>query len=227
MTLVTKLNYLFKIYREYGFREFLRIGWLGLWHHGANRLVLLALTKPTYVQRSSADERFYDFHFASVDELMAMKKKPDYEIAQLDVDRVRMGIARCLVQWDGDQLTGYTWVWLKKLAYIADGFYLNLPDDAIYNYKALTLPAYRGFGFQGLRHVKLLELLRPDGIRQLFGFVASENTRSFRGVRKSGYQVVGELLIRKTGQRVQTRLRLNADFWPGKPVLDDMGCPMA
>ncbi|ATX76288.1 acyl-CoA N-acyltransferase [Reinekea forsetii] len=157
---------------------------------------------------------------------MAMKKKPDYEIAQLDVDRVRMGIARCLVQWDGDQLTGYTWVWLKKLAYIADGFYLNLPDDAIYNYKALTLPAYRGFGFQGLRHVKLLELLRPDGIRQLFGFVASENTRSFRGVRKSGYQVVGELLIRKTGQRVQTRLRLNADFWPGKPVLDDMGCPM-
>jgi hypothetical protein len=74
MTLVTKLNYLFKIYREHGFREFLRIGWLGLWHHGANRLVLLALTKPNYVQRSSADERFYDFHFASVDELMEMKK---------------------------------------------------------------------------------------------------------------------------------------------------------
>ena len=226
MTLVTKFNYLFTILRDYGLREFLRIGWLGLWHHGTNRLVLLALTKPTYVQRSSAAERFYDFHFASIEELMAMKNNPDYEIAQLDVERVRNGTARCLLQLDGDQLTGYTWVWLNKLAYIADGFYLNLPDDAIYNYKALTLPVYRGFGFQGLRHVKLLELLAADGIRRLFGFVASENTRSFRGVRKSGYQVVGELLIRKNGRRVQTRLRLNADFWPGKPALDDMGCPV-
>jgi hypothetical protein len=200
---------------------------MGFFYRGGSRLVLVALTKPNCIERTSAASKFYDFHFASVVELEALKKYPDYEIDQLDVDRVRNGISRCLVQFDGNQLTGYTWVWLKKLAYIADGFYLNLPDDAIYNYKALTVPAYRGYGFQGLRHLKLLELLRPEGITRLFGFVDSYNTQSFRGVKKSGFEPVGELVITKRGATVHTQLRLRADFWPGRPVLDDMPCSVA
>jgi len=223
MTLLNKLNYLFVTWREYGFKECLRIGWMGFFYRGASRLVLVALTKPNYIERTSAASKFYDFHFASVAELEALNKYPEYEIAQLDIDRVRNGIARCLVQFDGNELTGYTWIWLKKLAYIADGFYLNLPDDAIYNYKALTLPAYRGYGFQGLRHLKLLEFLRAEGITRLFGFVDSYNSKSFRGVRKSGFEPVGELVIKKRGATVRSQLRLNADFWPGNPVSDDMG----
>jgi len=223
MTLLKKLNYLIETLREYGFKECLRIGWTGFFYRGTSRLLLVALSKPNYIERTSAATKFYDFRFASVVELQALSKNPEYEITQLDIDRVRTGISRCLVQFDGNLLTGYTWVWLNKLAYIADGFYLNLPDDAIYNYKALTLPTYRGFGFQGVRHLKLLELLRPEGITRLFGFVDSYNTKSLRGVKKSGFVPVGELVIKKRGTMVHSQLRLKADFWPGKPVLNDMG----
>ncbi|WP_320821976.1 hypothetical protein [Reinekea sp.] len=223
MTPLNKLNYLFGTFRNYGFKECLRIGWMGVFYRGASRLVLVALTKPRCIERTAAASKFYDFHFASVAELEVLSKIPDYEITQLDIDRVRNGISRCLVQLDGSELTGYTWVWLNKLAYITDGFYLNLPDDAIYNYKALTLPAYRGYGFQGLRHLKLLEFLRPEGITRLFGFVDSYNTKSFRGVKKSGFEPVGELVIMKGASAIRTQLRLRADFWPGSPVEDDTG----
>ena len=147
---------------------------------------------------------------------MRFQEKPEIEITEMDIQRLRNGISRCMIQMHGKVLAGYSWVWTSKLAYIDDGVYLNLPESAVYNYKGYTNPAYRGLGFQGLRHLKLLEMLKEEGVTSLFAFVDRLNTKSLHGVRKSGYQIIGELVIRHKKGRVLARLSLPEWFWPGK-----------
>ena len=123
-----------------------------------------------------------------------------------------------MIQLDEGKLAGYTWVWNSNLAYITDGFYLNLPDDTMYNFKGYTPKKYRGFGFQSIRHLKLLELLEDEGVSRLFGYVDQINPRSLYGVKKSGYREVGQLKIANTKKsNVKISLELAHDFWVNKP----------
>ena len=144
-----------------------------------------------------------------------MQGDPELAINDTNIDQVRRGMTRCLLQMDGDKLAGYTWVWTSKLALIVDGFYLNLPDDTVYNYKGYTPPAYRGFGYQAMRHHKVLELLEPEGVKRLFGYVDHLNYRSRHGQARSGYKPVGQLLISHRRGKATAKLSLDEDFWPG------------
>ncbi|MFQ3262075.1 hypothetical protein [Reinekea sp.] len=218
MSLSKKVFFLSEAYKLHGLPGFIRTLAAGIRYKNCKRLILVALSNPRRIEKAITASKNHDFHFATPNELREMKEIDEYQIADIDIERVEKDIARCLVQWDGDKLTGYAWVWVSKLAYIDDGVYLTLPDDAIYNYKALTLPEYRGLAFQGLRHLKLLELLKGEGVNRLFGFVDHFNIRSLQGVKKSGYSPVGELVIRKTNNQVTSKLKLQTDFWPGKPI---------
>jgi len=215
MKCLIQFKFLLEVYRLHGVIEMLQVAWSGLINKGGNRLILLALKKPRKIERALQLSKDHDFHFATVEELSAFKGLAEYDIEEFSVDWLRRGIARCLLQMDGDKLTGYAWVWNSKLAYIIDGVYINLPAQAIYNFKALTLPEYRGCGYQGLRHLKLLELLKAEGVDQLFGYVHHLNTRSLHGVKKSGYEKVGELNIRHRRGLVQSKLTLKPSFWSG------------
>lgn len=218
MSISKKAFFLSEAYKLNGLTGFLDTLWNGIRFKNCKRLILVALSKPKPIEKAIIASKNHDFHFATTEELKGMRAIPEYQIADIDIERVEKNISRCLVQWDGDKLTGYAWVWVSKLAYIDDGVYLTLPKDAIYNYKALTLPDYRGFAFQGLRHLKLLEMLKDEGVNRLFGFVDHFNIRSLHGVKKSGYKRVGELVIRKRKSQVTSKLKLQSDFWPGLPV---------
>ncbi|MEY4760501.1 MAG: hypothetical protein RLZZ200_357 [Pseudomonadota bacterium] len=209
-----KLSYLQKIRHDHGVFEALRAGWLGFRYGGSTRMILYALYEPRPMADSITAAQDHVFRFATPEDLARLSTTPSYEIAPIDIERVNQGTARCLLQLDGDNLVGYAWIWTNRLAYIDSGIHINLPDDTIYNYKGYTNPAYRGSGFQALRHLQLLKLTRDEGVRRLFAFVDQYNIRSLNGVRKSGYLPVGEIIFRaRDGKKVQLRMNVDHHFW--------------
>jgi len=219
--LTKRIKFLAEVKKFHGLREMLLTLWTGIIHLNSKRFILIALTTPRTMEKALKSSNRHDFHFATPNELQKLKDDGSYEIADIDIYRVKHNISRCMVQMDGDKCTGYAWVWNNTVAYIDDGLYLNLPENTIYNYKAYTDSEYRGLGFQGLRHLKLLKLLKKEGITQLFGFVDHLNTKSLYGVKKSGYRKVGELLIKHKKGKAQATYKLNDDFWTGKPAAVD------
>lgn len=218
MSISARWLYLKDVYRLHGFREMFQTAWIGGIYKGSKRLMLVSLSNPKPIPKAIEAAKNHRFFFAGPEDLVQFRQNPEYQIADIDIERVKNNIARCLLQMDGDILAGYAWVWVSKLAYITDGFYINLPLSTVYNYKGYTNPKYRGLGFQGLRHLKLLEVLESEGVTSLFGFVDRLNTKSLHGVKKSGYEVIGELVIRHGKERVLTRLSLPEWFWSGKEV---------
>src|SRR5690606_18344614 len=208
MAVKERLELLKEIYSQFGFLVALDIFFKGLRYKGCNRMILYALSKPKPQERAIENSKTHTFKFATVEDLAVLSVVEKYNIGEIDMERVRNGTAKCLLQLDGNKLAGYAWIWTHRLAFIAQGYHLNLPNDTIYNYKGYTDPDYRGDGFQALRHVKLLELLRGEGVSRLFGFVDHFNVRSLKGVKKSGYKKVGELVIRHNSKNKQVKMEL-------------------
>jgi hypothetical protein len=214
----SKLQLIFRALNNYGIIEVTQILLTFIFHQHGKKLILFALSDPKPIQKAIDASQKHLFKFATASELkklcVQLKNDPDNYPSEKDFSELSEGRCRCLVQLDGDTLAGYAWVWNSKLAHIVDGFHLNLPDDTIYNYKGYTNPKYRGYGFQAMRHLKLLEFLNSEGITRLFGYVDRTNPRSLRGVAKSGYQPVGQLTIShyKNGD-VSFKLKLDSHFW--------------
>jgi hypothetical protein len=213
-----RASILFEAIKHYGLIEVLKIIFtMALYKHG-KKLILFALSNPRPINKAVNASTNHVFKFVTEDELKEIcqhiKDDVDNYPSDNDFKQLSSGSCRCLVQLDGNSLVGYAWIWNSKLAYIIDGFHLNLPDDTIYNYKGYTNPKYRGYGFQAIRHLKLLELLKNEGIKRLFGYVDRTNPRSLRGVAKSGYLPVGQLSVKrhKNGS-VSFKLKLDNNFW--------------
>jgi GNAT superfamily N-acetyltransferase len=208
-------------YRKHGLREAVRVGHDGVRYAGASRKILVVLSEPKPIPRAIEAAATHTFTFATAAQLEELSRTPAYSITPADVQRVADGVARCLLQLDGDKLAGYAWIWNGRLAYLedvengvhVDGVHINLPDDTIYNYKAYTNPDYRGYGFQALRHLQLLKMTQDEGVRRLFGYVDHFNSDSLKGVRKSGYVPVGELRIRHAKGRATMVLDVEESFW--------------
>lgn len=203
--------------RSHGWREAGRIAWSGFWHRGGTRLFLVALPQPRPLPAAVEAARGHTFRFANVDDLTRIRRDPAVDVSERDMAQVASGAIRCMLQLDGEQLVGFAWVWGSQLAYLADGFHINLPDDTAYNYKSYTAPAYRGKGFQALRHLEILRALEPEGKRRLFGFVDHLNSRSLRGVRKSGYLPVGEFTVRRRKGKIRMVVETVENFWADGP----------
>ena len=217
-SLSKKFEYISEHYKARGLKHALTVIYRKIASPNCSHRILFALSKPRPVDLAIESAKDHTFKFAEVDELKKLQANPDYFISDEYVGHVANGSARCLLQLDGEKLAGYAWIWTHKLAYIDDGFHLNLPDDTIYNFKGYTNPDYRGFGYQALRHVKLLELLKDEGVKRLFGFVEYRNLRSLSGVKKSGYERVGTLTIaeNKKKQKVSMKVELDDHFWSKK-----------
>lgn len=208
-------------YRKHGWREALRVGHDRVRYAGESRKILVVLSQPRPIPRAFEAAETHTFTFASAQQLEALGRNPAYSITPADVERVSGGVARCLLQLDGDELAGYAWIWNSRLAYLedvergvhVDGVHINLPDDTIYNYKAYTNPKYRGYGFQALRHLQLLKLTEAEGVRRLFGYVDQFNSDSLKGVSKSGYVPVGELRVRHRKGRATMVMDVEEAFW--------------
>jgi hypothetical protein len=178
----------------------------------SRRIYLFALREPRPAPDAVAAAATHVTRFATGDELRAIHARGDTTLSDNDLRAAERG-DRCLLQLDGDALVGYAWIAGSPLVYIAEGFYIRLPDDTIYNYKAWTNPAYRGYGFQALRHLRLLEATASEGVRQLFGYVDAVNFNSLHGVAKSGYERVGELRVTRRNGHVRVGVRVTSDMW--------------
>lgn len=213
------INLFKESYQSQGIKEVFRVLWSAVTNIGQNRMILFALTTPRPMADAIDAAKTHTFKFASGEEMEVLSRSPEYGIKDIDVERVRTGAIKCLLQMDEQNLVGYACVWGNQLAFITDGFHINLPDDTIYNYKGYTNPEYRGYGFQALRHLQLLNMLEQQGVKRLFGFVDHLNGKSLKGVRKSGYIPVGELKIKHKNGKASVKLCLEEHFWCNKTRL--------
>ncbi len=216
MDLGSKLENARKIVRVHGLRGLLthivrRLVW-SVRGGEACRIFLYELDTPRPRPDAIQAAASHTFRFATEEEIRALHADPAAEVMDQDLVAFERG-ARCLLQYDGDTLVGYTWLNASPLIHIMWGLHFNLPDDTAYNYKGFTAPAYRGKGFQPLRHLKILEHIREGGQRRLFGYVDHLNLNSIRGVRKSGYRKVGVLRIVRKPSETRIKLKVSSDLW--------------
>jgi len=176
------------------------------------RIFLYELDTPRPRPEALRAAAAHTFRFATAEEIRALHADPAAEVVDQDVVAFERG-ARCLLQYDGDTLVGYTWLNASPLIHVMWGMHFNLPDDTAYNYKGFTARAYRGKGFQPLRHLKVLEHIRKEGQRRLFGYVDHLNLNSIKGVRKSGYRKVGVLRCVRKPKKVRFSLKVASDVW--------------
>jgi hypothetical protein len=176
------------------------------------RLFLIVLTTPRPTPAASEAAKNHTFRIASREELIAYTKLPEAKLYDRDVASYDTG-CRCLLQLDGDELVGYTWIGTARLVELMWGLHFNMPDDMVYNYNGYTVPSYRGTSYQALRHLKILELCRPQGTRRLFGYVDHLNYASLRGTEKSGYERIGVLYGVKRDGRIRFSLSVKDDAW--------------
>jgi RimJ/RimL family protein N-acetyltransferase len=187
------------------------IFWRG-YDDNIRRIFLFVLETPRPSAKSIKAAERHTFRFATIDDLERYKEDPVWDISDSNIQTLKNG-DRCLLQLDGDNLVGYAWLAASSLVEIMWGFHFNMNDDIVYNYKGFTAPAYRGMGFQPLRHIKLLEHVKETGQRRLFGFVDHMNLNSLKGLKKSGYKRVGILCAKRTNDNIRFHLKVTENTW--------------
>lgn len=185
--------------------------WRGL-DDKSYRIFLFVLDTPKATPKSIKAAEGHTFRFATIEDIHTYHADPIWDIMEIDVLSFERG-DRCLLQFDGDTLVGYTWIAASCLVEILWGFHFNMPDDTVYNYKGFTALAYRGKGFQPLRHLKVLEHVKSTGQHRLFGYVDQMNLNSLKGLKKSGYKKVGVLRCVKKREKVRFFLKVSKDLW--------------
>jgi len=187
------------------------IFWLG-YDPNFRRVFLFVLDTPRPSIRSIKAAAGHTFRFATIEDLERYKEDPMWDISDSNIQALKNG-DRCLLQFDGEFLVGYAWLAASSLVEILWGFHFNMSDDIVYNYKGFTAPAYRGLGFQPLRHTKLLEHVKASGHHRLFGFVDHLNLNSLNGLKKSGYMKVGVLRAVRRNTKVDFHLNVSESIW--------------
>jgi len=150
---------------------------------------------------------------ATRDELMEMHKQQTWQIHDFLLDRAAEGDL-CFLNYCGGELAGYTWANVNGQPLLFPHLRLKLPDNYIYNYAGFTLPKFRGYGLQAIRHSALIHHKQWNATtRGLIGYVNATNWPSIRGQTKSGYRKIGTLvLVGSKNHFVTFRSRAVRDF---------------
>lgn len=132
------------------------------------------------------------WRMASMDDLQGMRKDAKWDISEDKIALFRAGDA-CLLSFVDDQLAGYTWTHAAGRPTLMPGLTISVPAQYLYNFAALTLPEFRGFGLQPYRHHVALTCGQWGDKQGLIGFVKATNFASRHGQAKSGYRKIGTL----------------------------------
>lgn len=179
-------------------------------------LVVLDVPRPTPAAMRAAKD--HTFRLATLEDLERLSHDPASQLHERDLLSYEHG-CRCLLQLDGAELVGYTWISIAPLVDLNWGLHFNMPDDMVYNFNGYTVPKYRGTAYQGLRHLKVLEQVAPEGKRRLLGYVDHTNYKSLNGVAKSGYKHVGVVRGINRKGRVSFSLHVDESAWSTVPRL--------
>jgi len=101
---------------------------------------------------------------------------------RLWIGTVTADLASVLWSWEG--IRGGEWVWPVE------------PGDVVLWYTA-TLPAFRGRGIQKVMHYQVIETLRSEGCRRVFGWCDDFNLLSRRNIERAGFRLVGVVRQRR------------------------------
>ncbi|MFN0064035.1 MAG: hypothetical protein ACKVPX_16125 [Myxococcaceae bacterium] len=178
----------------------------------AFRLFLMVLNRPRALIEVRTGASNHTFRFATLEDIETLRQAPETQLAERDMRSLSAG-SRCLLQWDGVKLVGYTWVSGTPLVELMWGLHFNMPDDMVYTHNAFTMPEYRGRGFQALRDVKVFEDAHAHGKTRLLAYVDHLNYKSLHGIVKGGYQRVGVLRgVRRKG-RIEFSMSVDDTAW--------------
>lgn len=131
---------------------------------------------------------------ASREDLQLLAADPRWAIDATKMSYFEAGDT-CLLSCVDGQPAGYTWVHTSGRPEIIPGLRLELPQDYLYNYAALTLPEFRGAGLQSHRHHAVLGQIEWQDRVGLIGYVRATNFSSQRGQSKSGYRKIGRIWL--------------------------------
>lgn len=178
----------------------------------AFREFLIVLSDPKPTPKALAAAKNHSFRMATLSDLERLSKDPSTNILERDIESFKEGCL-CLLQLDGENLVGYTWIVDSRLIDIGWGFHVNVPDDMVYNYNGYTTPEYRGTAYQTLRHMKALDHIRSMGKHRLLGYIDHLNLKSLRGSAKGGYKQIGVLSGTRRGGAVSFELSIQENCW--------------
>lgn len=204
--------------RQLGFREAsIHVGRAAIthWLSGERFRLFLMELRIQNLPESLLEQSGYDFRFLTSDELRFYSQHSEYNLCERDFLSTQSE-NRCLGQFASDNLVGYSWLSFAGMVDLGWGLHFNLPDDMAYNYNGFTLPAFRGGGLQGLRHLAILKQAQLAGKTRLFAYVDHLNYRSLHGVRKSGYRYIGAINGLKRNGKLRFVLDVEDAAWSEK-----------
>ena len=218
MSIATKMVQSIDLSRKLGLREAtIHFGRAAMtrWRAGERFRLFLMELKITSLQDSLPVQSGYQCRFLTVEELQFYAKAGGYNLCKDDLVS-NESENRCLGQFASEKLVGYSWLSFSGMVDLGWGLHFNLPDDMAYNYNGYTLPAYRGGGLQGLRHLAILKHAQLAGKTRLFAYVDHLNYRSLHGVRKSGYRPIGAISGLKRDGKLRFVLDVEDAAWSDK-----------
>jgi ribosomal protein S18 acetylase RimI-like enzyme len=133
------------------------------------------------------------------DEVVAHSRDPSLELreAMIRAQYRRGGV--CLGALDGAVLAGYVW-YAYDAAPHGEGIAVQVPPRAVYRYKALVRPAYRGRGIAGAIYDFADPHVARAGRDVVVDCVAPQNRASVAATLKSGSRPLGLLGYWRAGR---------------------------
>lgn len=216
MGIKSKLNKAKSLFHRHGIRGFFtylirKI----LWSRKKTRycrLFLFVLDTPKQNKTNIQAAADHTFRFATLEDINTLLVNPSWKISDKNLNDFKQG-DKCLLQFDGEKMVGYSWLAASPLVEIMWGFHFNMPSNTVYNYKGYTSPEYRGKGAQSQRHRKMLEHIIQNGQHRLFCYVDHLNLNSLKGVRKSGYKKIGILSCTIKNGNAKFNLNISEPHW--------------
>ncbi len=133
-----------------------------------------------------------EYRFLSCDDLRAAAADPRHELEAPIAGRLLSGRDFCFAAFHGDRLANYAWYAVEKIEpEHSFGAGLKLPPDAVYLYKAYTVPEFRGRQIHGAALSRAAEHFRQRGLSQMIAIVDFANRASLRSHAKLGFRAAG------------------------------------
>ena len=176
-------------------------------YHAARRLLRLRIANVlvldlTSMCGASPNTSTFEFRFITANEIRAAASDPANDLDADIAGRLESGRNFCFGAFDRGRLANYSWYALGQVEpEHSFGAGLVLPGDAVYLYKAFTLPAYRGHRLHQATVHRALPVFVRLGIRRLIAIVeygewASLRSHDRMGCRRAGrFYLLGQRLI--------------------------------
>jgi hypothetical protein len=135
-----------------------------------------------------------EYRFLCGDDVRAAASDPRHELDASFAQRSESGRDFCFAAFHGSRLASYSWYAIETIEpEHSFGAGLKLPRDAVYLYKALTVPDYRGKQIHGAALSRAAEHFLQRGAAQMVAIVDFANRASMRSHIKLGFLPAGRL----------------------------------